>query len=75
MEKKWCYSSNQPRKREKEVWYQFVRDFENKNYEVDLNDSNCNEEFEQKIIDTDINDDKRYYVLGSFKIIPENRKI
>ena len=35
--------------KEEEVWYQFARDFENKNYEVDLNNSNCSEDFEQKI--------------------------
>ena len=61
--------------REDEVSDQLVRDFENKKYEVDLNDSNCKEDFEQRIIDIDINDSKKYYVLGSFKIIPENIEI
>ena len=52
-----------------------VRDLENKKYEVDLNDSNCKEDFEQRIINIEINDRKKYYVLGSFKIIPENIEI
>ena len=60
---------------EDEVSVQLVRDFQNKQYEVDLNDSNCKEDFEQRIIDIEINDCKKYYVLDSLKIIPENIEI
>ena len=61
--------------REDEVSDQLVRDSENKKYEVYLNDSNCKEDFEKRIIDIDINVCKKYYVLSSFKIIPENIEI
>ena len=60
---------------EDEVSDQLVRDLENKKCKIDLNDSNCKEDFEQRIIDIEINDSKKYYVLGSFKIIPENMEI
>ena len=61
--------------RKDEASDKLVRDFKNKKYEVDLNDSNCKEDFEQRIIDTDIYDDKKYYILGSFKMVPENIEI
>ena len=60
---------------EDEVSVQLVRDFQNKKYEVDLKDSNCKEDFEQRIIDIEINDCKKYYALDSLKIIPENIEI
>ena len=44
--------------RKDEVSDQLVRDFENKNNDVDLNNSNCREDFEQRIIEIDINNRK-----------------
>ena len=41
-----------------EVNDDLVRDFEDKKYEVDLNGINCKENFEQRIIETNYNDDK-----------------
>ena len=46
-----------------EVNDDLIRDFEDKKYEVDLNGINCKENFEQRIIETNYNDDKFFCLM------------